>query len=157
MNKVSNAFWPAVLLLLVCFASAQAAELTTQDYVEIQQLYARYNHAIDSGDAEGWAGTFTPDGVFNQRFTGREGLLEFMKQWKEKMNGANRRHWNSNLLITPSAEGASGKVLLMLLDVSTRPPSIIMTGQYTDVLVKTANGWRFKSRDVKNDAAPAKT
>jgi hypothetical protein len=157
MIKVSRHFWPAVVLLLAGFASAQAAELTTQDYVEIQQLYARYNHAIDSGDAEGWAATFTPDGVFNQRFSGRDGLLEFMKQWKEKMNGANRRHWNSNLLITPAADGASGKVMLMLLDAGTKPPSIIMTGQYTDALVKTANGWRFKSRDVKNDAAPAKT
>jgi ketosteroid isomerase-like protein len=154
MNEVSRLFWPAVVMLLAGFASANAAELTTQDYVEIQQLYARYNHAIDSGDAEGWAATFTADGVFNQRFTGRDGLLEFMNQWKEKMNGANRRHWNSNLLITPSAEGASGKVLLMLLDVGTKPPSIVMTGQYTDALVKTANGWRFKSRDVKNDAAP---
>ena len=157
MNAVSRHFWSAVVLLLVSIASAQAAELTTQDYVEIQQLYARYNHAIDSGDAEGWAATFTPDGVFNSRFSGREGLLEFMKLWKEKMNGANRRHWNSNLLITPSAEGASGKVLLMLLDVGTKPPSIVITGQYTDVLVKTANGWRFKTRDVKNDAAPAKS
>ena len=157
MNAVSRHFWSAVVLLLVSIASAQAAELTTQDYVEIQQLYARYNHAIDSGDAEGWAATFTPDGVFNSRFSGREGLLEFMKLWKEKMNGANRRHWNSNLLITPSADGASGKVLLMLLDVGTKPSSIVMTGQYTDVLVKTANGWRFKTRDVKNDAAPAKS
>lgn len=157
MKKVSLHFWPAVVLLLASFASAQAAELTTQDYIDIQQLYARYNHAIDSGDAEGWAATFTPDGVFNQRFAGREGLLGFMKQWKEKMNGANRRHWNSNLLITPAAEGANGKVMLMLLDVGTKPPSIVMTGQYTDVLVKTAEGWRFKSRDVKNDAAPAKS
>jgi ketosteroid isomerase-like protein len=157
MNEVSRHFWPAVVLLLAGFARVQAAELTTQDYVEIQQLYARYNHAIDSGDAEGWAATYTPDGVFNSRFKGRDGLLEFMKQWKEKMNGANRRHWNSNLLITPSAEGASGKVMLMLLDVGTKPASIVMTGQYTDVLVKTADGWRFKTRDVKNDAAPAKS
>ena len=157
MSKVSRHFWPAVVVLLAGFTAVEAAELTTQDYVEIQQLYARYNHAIDSGDAEGWAATFTPDGVFNQRFTGRPGLLEFMKQWQEKMNGANRRHWNSNLLIMPSAEGANGKVMLMLLDVGTKPPSIVMTGQYTDVLVKTTHGWRFKSRDVKNDAAPAKS
>jgi ketosteroid isomerase-like protein len=157
MSKVSRHFWPAVVMLLAGLASAQAAELTTQDYVEIQQLYARYNHAIDSGDAEGWADTFTPDGVFNQRYKGRDGLLDFMKQWTTKMNGANRRHWNSNLLITPSAEGASGKVMLMLLEVGTKSPSILMTGQYSDVLVKTANGWRFKTRNVKNDITPLKS
>ncbi len=44
---------------------AAAGGLSAQDYFEIQQLYARYNNAIDSGDAEGWAATFTSDGVFN--------------------------------------------------------------------------------------------
>ena len=32
-----------------------AGSLTAQDYFEIQQLYAKYNIAIDSGDAEGYA------------------------------------------------------------------------------------------------------
>jgi hypothetical protein len=142
------------LLSLLPALPVQAAELTTQDYIDIEQLYARYNHAIDSGDAEGWAATFTPEGSFN-RFTGHDALVGFIKQWREKMNGANRRHWNSNLLITPAADGASGVVLLMIVDVGTQPPSIVMTGQYTDSLVKTPQGWRFKSRQVKGDAPPA--
>jgi ketosteroid isomerase-like protein len=156
MKKIAGLFsHAAVLMLAIAAAPAQAAELTTQDYLEIEQLYARYNHAIDSGDAEGWAATFTPDGVFNTKFIGREGLLGFMKTWGEKMNGANRRHWNSNLRLTPSADGANGTVLLMLLDVGTQPPAIVMTGQYADTLVKTANGWRFKSRLVRPDAPAA--
>jgi hypothetical protein len=45
-------------------------------------------------------------------------------------------------------------VMLMLLDVSTK--GIVATGMYNDTLVKTANGWRFKSRATKMDtAAPA--
>ena len=144
----------AIVALAVAAPAASAADLTTQDYIDIEQLYATYNHAIDSGDAEAWAATFTPDGTFNTRFTGKEGLMGFIKMWREKMNGANRRHWNSNLRITPSAEGANGTVMLMLLDVSTKPPSIASTGMYTDVLVKTANGWRFKTRQVKGDAPP---
>ncbi len=132
-----------------------ADPLTTQDYVDIHQLYARYNHAIDSGNAEEWAATFTKDGVFNARYTGTEALAGFIKTWKERMNGGNRRHWNSNLSITGSSEGASGAVYLMLLDVSARPATIASTGMYADELVKTAQGWRFKSRVVKIDAAPA--
>jgi hypothetical protein len=31
--------------------------------------------------------------------------------------------------------------------------SIVATGMYNDTLVKTANGWRFKSRATKMDAA----
>lgn len=145
----------AIVALAVAGSAAHAADLTTQDYIDIEQLYATYNHAIDSADAEAWAATFTPDGTFNTRFTGKEGLMGFIKMWREKMNGANRRHWNSNLRITPSAEGANGTVMLMLLDVGTKPPSIASTGMYTDVLVKTPTGWRFKTRQVKGDAPPA--
>ena len=145
----------AVVALAAAGSAAHAADLTTQDYIDIEQLYATYNHAIDSGDAEAWAATFTPDGSFNTRFTGKEGLVGFIKLWREKMNGANRRHWNTNLRITPSAEGANGTVMLMLLDVGAKPPSIVSTGLYTDVLVKTPNGWRFKTRVVKGDAPPA--
>ena len=82
----------AVVAFAAAGSAAHAADLTTQDYIEIEQLYATYNHAIDSGDAEAWAATFTPDGSFNTRFTGKEGLVGFIKMWREKMDGANRRH-----------------------------------------------------------------
>ena len=54
----------AVLAVVVSGAplvrSQQNGKLTTQDYIDIQQLYARYNMSIDTGDGEAWAGTFTP-------------------------------------------------------------------------------------------------
>jgi ketosteroid isomerase-like protein len=146
----------AVVALSVMGSAAMAANLTPQDYIEIEQLYAAYNHAIDSGDGEAWAATFTPDGVFNERFKGKEALVGFVKSWRER-GGATRHHWNTNLVVTPSAEGANGKVMLMMLDSGTKPVSIMSTGLYTDALVKTANGWRFKSRVVKNDPPPAAT
>ena len=34
------------------------------EYEHIRPLLGRYNLAIDLGDAERWAATFTPDGVF---------------------------------------------------------------------------------------------
>jgi len=141
----------ASIIIAFTFTSARAADLTTQDYIDIEQLYAQYNHTIDSGDAEGWASTFVPDGIFN-KYSGRDALVAFVKSWHEKMNGGNRRHWNSNLRITPSADGANGTVLLMMLDVGTKPASIVMTGQYTDTLVKTKQGWRFKTNQSKVDA-----
>ncbi len=129
---------------------------SAQDYVEIQQLYARYNHAIDSGDAEAWAGTFTPDGTFNKS-SGHDALVAFVHNWVEKMNGGSRRHWNTNLLITPTPEGATGAVYLFLLDISAKPPAIAGAARYDDVLVKTAQGWRFKSRATKGESAPKPT
>src|SRR5271163_2930815 len=87
-------------------ASWAADTLSAQDYFEIQQLYARYNIAIDSGDAEGWAATFTPDGAFNTSI-GHDALVNFVKTWREKLNGATRKHWNTNLQITGTSQQAS--------------------------------------------------
>lgn len=141
--------------LAMTATAIQADPLSPQDYAEIQQLYAKYNHSIDGGDGAAYADTFTPDGVFNN-MTGREALVKFVNEtWRGRMNGAQRRHWNSNLLVTGDSKTAKGSVYLMLLDLSTKPASVMMTGTYTDELVKTPQGWRFTKRAVNRDAAPA--
>ena len=134
------------------FAQSTGGSLTAQDYAEIQQLYARYNFIIDAGDAEGYAALYTPDGSFNT-FSGRDGLLTFMKG----RTAQNQRHWNTNLMITPSPEGASGAVYLMLIDVGVNPPVIRTAAKYADVLVKTPQGWRFKKRQTSRDGVPPAT
>ena len=65
-----------------------------------------------------------------------------------------RRHWNSNLVITPSPEGARGKVYLVLVDVALKPPAVSLAARYDDVLVKTGGGWRFKKRQTFAEPAP---
>jgi ketosteroid isomerase-like protein len=149
---------PLAMTAVLCLISAvhqtraDTMTLSSQDYQELQQLYARYNVAIDSGDAEGYAATFTPDGVFNN-FSGHDALVGFVKTWRERLNGANRRHWNTNLLISGDGKTATGSVYLMLLDVSTKPVSIAAVATYTDSLVKTADGWRFSKRTTHSDGA----
>jgi uncharacterized protein (TIGR02246 family) len=151
-----KSYFGAVLLSLVVGTAAWtyaqsggAATLTPQDYLEIQQLYARYNWAIDAGDIEAYVALYTPDGTFNT-FNGAAGLRTFMKD----RPAGTRRHWNTNLIITPSPEGANGKVYLMLLDVGVKPPAASAAARYEDRLVKTAGGWRFKKRQTTSDPAP---
>lgn len=138
-------------------AAVMAADLTAADYTEIQQLYARYNSTIDKGDADGWADTFVADGVFAGNFKGRDALKGFVNNWRTNaaMNGAARRHFSADLVITPSAEGATASVSTLLVDLSTRPASIASYIAYSDVLVKTPQGWRFKSRALAAQTAPA--
>lgn len=143
------------LITLLSFSSVQADGLTPADYMEIEQLYAKYNWAIDTGDAEGYASTFTADGVFNN-FTGHDALVGFINTWKENMNGLNRRHWNTNLKIEGDGKTATGAVYLMLMDVGTKPASLVTMATYSDSLVKTADGWRFTKRATQADPAPAK-
>ena len=137
----------------VSLAQSGSGSFTAQDYIDIQQLYAKYNEAIDSGNAEAYAATYVPDGVFNT-FTGKDALMGFVQQYKEKMNGLRNRHWNTNLIITPTAGGgATGSVYLMLMNVSTQPPTISSVARYADELVKTPQGWRFKKRTTRGDSA----
>lgn len=132
-------------------AQSRNAVLSTQDHVDIQQLYARYALSIDTGDAEGWANTFTPDGVFNNSSRGHDALVQFVHDWRDKRRGASLRHWNSNLVVTPSADGARGSIYMLLLDVSEQAPAATASYRYEDALVKTAGGWRFKTRVLHRD------
>jgi hypothetical protein len=54
-------------------------------------------------------------------------------------------HLILNLVITPSPEGAKGNSYLV--ELGGRDPNRIQRlGNYEDVYVKTAEGWRFKTR-----------
>ena len=149
--------WIALLAVLALGAPGVDAQggsgkLTSDDLVEIQQLYAKYNWALDSGDSQGYAATFTPDGVFNNN-VGHDAIVKFAETFHGGM-GARVRHWNTNLMILPTPEGAHGQVYLVLVDFSTKPATIATSASYSDDLVKTAQGWRFKKRATKGDTAP---
>jgi hypothetical protein len=130
---------------------------SAQDYIDVQQLYARYAHAIDTGERDGaaWAETFIPDGVFSKTTVGHDALATFAKNWHENRGGAQIQHWNTQLLIIPTTGGARGSTYLMLVDRRTQPPSIMSVNKYEDELVRTGGGWRFKSRSFV--PAPAAT
>jgi hypothetical protein len=146
-----------VAIAIVCGGTWIAAQqngktLTAQDLVDIQQLYAKYNWTLDAGDSEGYASTFTPDGVFNNNI-GHDAIVKFADTFHAGL-GAHVRHWNTNLMILPSPEGASGQVYLVLVDFAAKPATIVTSASYADQLVKTAQGWRFKKRATKGDVAP---
>ena len=131
-------------------------KLTTEDRLEIQELYAKYCHGLDKGDAELFMSTWTDDGEFTggrgpgrandprTPLKGREGLIRMGS------NGGTR-HFNTNLILTPTADGAKGSVYLMLYTARTNPPSFVETAIYDDTLVKTPQGWKFKKRVVWRD------
>jgi hypothetical protein len=145
----------AIVVTSAGWAAAQgkaSGTLTADDYAEITQLYAKYNFAIDSGDGEAWAATFTPDGVFGKT-VGHDALVAFVADFQKRMEGR-ARHWNSNVVITPTAEGANGGCYLLLFNTGVKPAVPTTSAKYDDKLVKTAQGWRFKSRTVVPDAPP---
>ncbi|MGE3073404.1 MAG: nuclear transport factor 2 family protein [Dehalococcoidia bacterium] len=130
--------------------------LSVEDQLAIQQLYAKYNHAIDSGNGAGWAATFSPDGVFSSAtgtFTGTEQLSGFASAFGSRMKA---RHWTNNLVVEGDSGKATGTCYLALyrLTPGEQPPaSVLTTAIYNDELAKGQDGaWRFTKRTVTGDA-----
>jgi hypothetical protein len=123
--------------------------LTAQDYIEIQQLVARYPYALDQNPDEGlsYANLFTPDAVFRQpRTEGRQNLATMAS--RAPHGPKYTRHFLANHVIEATADGATGKQYLVAVDVGEmgQPSSIFLGGHYEDVYARTPEGWRFKTR-----------
>ena len=148
-----TSFALTALLVLAGVASISARQqgapaLTVQEYQEIEQLYARYYHAIDGGNADAWAATFTADGAFNQ-LSGQQALKDFITNGTAK--GTPMRHWTSNLQLTPVAGGIEGKVYVIQFNIKQTPITAATYSRYDDLIVKTSDGWRFKQRRRSSD------
>ena len=136
-------------------SSAAEGTLTTADYVEIRQLYNRYNHHIDNAKDDGYAYArlFTEDGVFETNIavgtrTGHDELAALARQVGSSTK-VNPAHIAFNIVIDPSPEGAVGSAYYGII-VRPHEEGQEATGRswgiYNDRLVKTADGWRFKYR-----------
>jgi hypothetical protein len=152
-------------------AAAQPAALTALDYQEITQLINRYAYGIDTCANNGYdyADLFTADGTFTDRNSdagfaaggrvlarGREALATLVgggsRGCETKLVWTDWSHLMLNHEITPTAEGATGRVYLVQLGMNG-PGSVARHGGYEDVYVRTAEGWRIKSRThVRNKA-----
>jgi ketosteroid isomerase-like protein len=114
---------------------------TTEDRDEILQVLYRYNHAMDSGNADEWANCFSEDAVFDAAgmvTTGREALRAFAEQ----VGGGGMRHVLVNPVIDISGDTAHGRAYIILL----REGGIGVVGGYVDELVRTADGWKIANR-----------
>ena len=136
--------------------SAASDGLAAQDYADIQQLYWRYNHGADFRDSDLFVSAFADDVVFRAgglEITGKDELTAWRGERNAGETGDNgRRHWNSSYRITPSSEGAEGRVYWLLIDVSSGQPQHLASGYYDDVYEKTSDGWRIKRRILHSDA-----
>ncbi len=136
--------------------------LTPADKLDILELAARYNHAIDHGHAEAWAATFTDDGVFQvdkvPRAQGRDALLAHVR--KRVIDGRSVRHWTSNAIIdgddqNAHAQHARLRLYVAIYDTAHALGAPFLLGEYDDRLVKQDGQWKFALRDLTTVAGKA--
>ena len=114
-------------------------------------LVARYNWAIDHGEADAWAACFTADGVFESgpssvTATGTAELAEFARGFAARSAGV--RHWVSNVAVEGTGDEASLRCYLLLVDTRNAPPSLLRAAEYDDRLRRVDGAWRFTHRRV---------
>src|SRR5258706_5339475 len=154
---------------------AGPAPVPALDFYEIQQLDARYCHALDSADDNGnaFANVFTPDGVFvtstGRRLEGHDQLAAFAREDSDKRKGpTNVGHYVTNLTVEATPAGARAHGYLLEATMTPAPPApaggrgpgraVTDAGAYWDDLVRTPEGWRIKMRTlVRPNGQPPQT
>lgn len=124
--------------------------LSAEDKIAIMELAARYNQAIDSGAGEGWAATFTEDGVFESaqgEVKGRAELVKYVDDGAERRRERGTRHWNNNMVIEGDGDAATLSCYLHLMSGA----EVAATGTYEDTLKKVNGDWKFARRRVTID------
>ena len=156
----------AVAAILAAPALAQKPapkpmELAALDYIQIQQLVAKYARAIDTCSNNGYdyADLYTPDGVFLPMVNGKSVPgIQGREKLAEVSGGGSKgcknvpwieqgvHHIYVNHIIDPTPEGAKGQVNMLMIGLGGDKNKIEHDGYYEDAYVKTPAGWKFKSR-----------
>jgi hypothetical protein len=147
------------------------AALSAPDLIEIQNLVSNYARYIDTCSNNGYdyADLFAPDGFFapeqngtiGRKFQGREQLAAVSGGGSNNCKNVGWivqgvKHLYVNHIITPAAGSetggseagtvATGSVEMLMIGLNGDPFRIRHEGIYEDTYVKTAQGWKFKSR-----------
>lgn len=129
--------------------------LTTQDRLDILELFARYAWCFDSGDVEGFLGCFVPDAVYDlprgRRYLGREQIRTYIEPATQSPTMIGRQHHVDQVIM--SGDGARATVRSYCWGskrTSDDQLSVMFLGRYADVCVKTEGRWLFAERVFRN-------
>ena len=136
--------------------------LSTQDRLDIQDLFARYAWALDTGDSDAFVRCFAREGALvwdafetPLRWSGADELRHFIEGLRALPESAGRQHHVSNVLVEPSMQGARARAFVL---VTLRQPDGALrahvAGYYEDELQNESGEWRIRQRTIRDWAGP---
>ena len=134
--------------------------LSVEDRLAIQELYARYCWAIDTGDPDALVATYTSDGAFEpptgQVIAGHEALRTWAiarAAFRKTEATTNGQHWSTNLVAEGDGVRAKARCYFMRIAQKGDPMSVIfdVSGWQSDELRKIDGAWKFQSRKVSRN------
>ncbi len=129
--------------------------LTTDDHIEIQQLYTRYQLGVDGVlGVDDWLSCWTDDGEHRMYLWAPnypKGLRE-LRAAAERVMGARSRptyHWTSSPHILPAAFGATGYCYCLgIVEGDDAQANVGPALLYEDELVRDRGAWKFRRRTI---------
>jgi hypothetical protein len=172
----------AALVAVVSSVSGSALlaqESYADDRARIEDLQARYMFALDFGDAETYASTFTEDGVLDfgaGEVIGRKAIRDLIAGLRSREEAARKkaagegpelrppagRHNIANIVIRIDGDKAVGRAYWFHMGNDNPERSAVLDsfGHYEDEMEKVEGEWLFSRRKIFNEqmaewAAPA--
>jgi SnoaL-like domain len=123
----------------------------------IRELLARYCFLLDGFRLSEFASLFAADGEWisrNGQATGPEGIERLLRGLvPEPAPGRRRKHFTANIVIDLAGDSATVISNFLVVRDSETGPAVAVAGTYDDTVVRTKEGWKFKSRRLSHDIA----
>lgn len=135
---------------------------TVADHVAIAEVTNLFENALDEGDIDAHMATWASDalsfaspfGNYDSHADYREWVSGFHEQMSS-MGGT--RHLITNAVVEVDGDRATQTAYLLVLGrtMNDGSPGMMATVRLEDELARTADGWRFTSRELNLDQDPA--
>lgn len=134
--------------------------LAIEDRIAIQDLFAAYGWALDTGDADGLVGCFTADAEMREEvfedpdvWQGHDGIRALANHYFTSPGFPGRQHHVTQQVFTPRDDGAVHvKSFAFVTECHGEPPYLLrFAGWYDDEVVRDGEDgrWRFRLRVVR--------
>ncbi len=132
----------------------QSSIISAADKINIQELIAKYNQALDNKAIEEWTNTWSDDGVWSTPFGEAKGKTELKNIASQITNefASGKRHVSTNIIIENGTNNTASAQSYLIVIEAKRTPEVVATGTYIDTLKKDANNkWKFLHRRLEID------
>ena len=131
-----------------------AGPITVEDRVAIDDLFARYAWAVDTGDVEAFVPLFTPDAVIldpNGRFDAETGgPAAFVELMRGNPTFPGRQHWVGQLVLEGDTESITARSFAIVPSLHrTGATNLHLVAWYEDELRKVDGRWLFAARAIR--------
>ncbi len=115
----------------------------------IRELLHTYCFCMDAGRFAELAALFTADGEWIAPYRSARGPVD-IAAWLERSVPASppRMHYVMNSVVTVSEDTATAKSNYLVMVEGSEGPVPSVCGTYADMLVRAAEGWRFRRREL---------